>query len=125
MLPLPQFRVCVGTAGNSPSLATPDQAILGRQLYPRLSPKLFLVRSDVGLASLVLRLDEIRIVPDAPDPGIRPCPDWIVGVAVPGTAFAADKMACHFRHWHALGQPQDLGIEIEVALRPAIASVDL
>ena len=37
----------------------------------------------------------------------------------------ADQMAGHLRHRHALGQPQDLGIEIEVPLRLAIAAVDL
>jgi hypothetical protein len=34
-------------------------------------------------------------------------------------------MASHLRHRHALGQPQDLGIEIEMALRPACAAVQL
>jgi hypothetical protein len=32
-------------------------------------------------------------------------------------------MPCHLRHRHTFGQPQDLGIEIEVPLRPAIAAV--
>ena len=34
-------------------------------------------------------------------------------------------MPCHLRHRHALGQPQNLGIEIEVPLGPAIAAVHL
>lgn len=34
-------------------------------------------------------------------------------------------MPGYLRHRHALGQPQDLGIEIEVPLRPAIAAMYL
>ena len=65
------------------------------------------------------------IVPHTSDPCIGPCPDRVIGLAVPGTAFAAHEMPGHLRHRHALGQPQDLGIEIEVPLRPADAAMDL
>ena len=64
-------------------------------------------------------------MPDTADSCIRPRPDRIESLAVPAAAFAADQMACHLRHWYAPGQPQDLGIEIEVALRPAGGAVDL
>src|SRR5690242_19021045 len=37
----------------------------------------------------------------------------------------AHKVACYLRHGHALGEAQDLGIEVEVTLRPAIAAVNL
>jgi hypothetical protein len=46
-------------------------------------------------------------------------------LGVPRTAFAADKMPGYLGHWHALGQPQDFWIEIQVSLRPAIGAVDL
>jgi hypothetical protein len=34
-------------------------------------------------------------------------------------------MARHLRHRHALAQAQNLGIEVQVPLRPAIAAVNL
>src|SRR5262245_1518646 len=67
----------------------------------------------------------VRILPYAADPGIRPRPDRVVGLAVPGTTRAADQMPCHLGHRHALGKPQYLGIEIEVPLWSAIAAMDL
>jgi hypothetical protein len=33
-------------------------------------------------------------------------------------------MSSHLRHWHAPRQPQNLGIEIDVALRPARAAMN-
>jgi hypothetical protein len=68
---------------------------------------------------------EIRIMPDATNPCIRASPDRVMGLAVPGSAFAADEMVRHIRHRHALGQAQDFWIAIQVPLRLAIAAVDL
>jgi hypothetical protein len=64
-------------------------------------------------------------MPDAAQPGMRPCPDRVIGRAVPGTALAADKMACHLRHRHALGQAKATGIDVEVPLRTTRAAMDL
>jgi len=69
--------------------------------------------------------DEVWIVPNCTNPRVRPRPDRIAGLAVLGTAPAADQMPCHLRHRHALGEAQDFGIEVEMPLRPAIAAVDL
>ena len=57
----------------------------------------------------------IRIMVCPTDPRIRPRPDRIVRLAVSGAALAADEMPRDLRRWHAPGQAQNLGIEIEAA----------
>jgi hypothetical protein len=64
-------------------------------------------------------------VPCATNPGIWSSPDRIIGLTIPGAALRADKMPRHLRHRHALGQTQNLGIEIEMPFRPAVAAVNL
>jgi hypothetical protein len=77
-----------------------------------------------GVGTYCSALAVIGIVPYAANPGIRPRPDRIEGFTVPGTAFRADEISGDFRDWQTLGQAEHLGIEIEVPLRPAIATVD-
>jgi hypothetical protein len=60
-------------------------------------------------------------VSNANNPCTGPRPDRVIRCfTVPGTALAADEMARHLRHLHALGQPQDFWIEIQVPLWPAL-----
>jgi len=42
-------------------------------------------------------------VPDAANPRIRPRPDRIIGLTVPGTAFGSDEMSGDFRARKTLG----------------------
>jgi hypothetical protein len=67
----------------------------------------------------------VRIVPDTTDLRIRPCPYRIEGLAVRDAALRADEMSSHLPHRRAPRQPQNLGIEIEVPVRPAVAAVNL
>src|SRR5690242_11001747 len=67
----------------------------------------------------------IRIMPHTTYPGVRPCPDRVIGLAIPRTAPAADQMAGHLRYRHVLRQPQDFGIEIQVPLWPAVGAMHL
>jgi hypothetical protein len=74
----------------------------------------------------VCSLPEFRIVAhDAWHTGIRPGPDRMIGVVVPGAADAADKMIGHLRHQQPFRQVETAGVDIEVALRPAVAAMDL
>lgn len=68
-------------------------------------------------------LSAIRIAPDASDPRIRPGRYRVAGIFVAGAALAADQMLRYLQHRHALGKTQDLGFQIEMALRPPVATV--
>src|SRR5262245_48407638 len=55
---------------------------------------------------------------------IGPCPDRMMGLAVPGAASRADEMVRHLRHRHAPGQAEAPGVDIEMAHRPAGIAMD-
>src|SRR5262245_47563611 len=61
----------------------------------------------------------IRIMSNSADPRIRPGPDRVIGLAVPGAALRADQMVRHLRHRHSLRQVETASLDIEMALRPA------
>jgi hypothetical protein len=62
---------------------------------------------------------------DSPNSSATPHAGTDVDKAIAyGAALRADEMPRYLQHRHTLGQAQDLGIEVKVPLRPAIAGSD-
>ena len=58
-------------------------------------------------------------------PCIRPSPDRVMGLAVPGTTDTADEMVRHIRHRQPLRQSERQWLDIEVTGWPAGRAFDL